>query len=320
MAAVPLPAAPMPAMPDPTALADAPGDAKSMKKYVEGDMATPAPATKPAAADKNSEQMFRGGVGGGAARGSARGGGESLLEAHLAESNQLTDPMPKANAQSRRLDENAKGKATDENKAKSLALNVSSAELLLARSTAWSESEVAQALPQLRSMLPTPAGASTAKEQAASAVAGESTVEQTKNDWLVTELPNSTDVSNWFSLVQTAQPLVQIPLANVVPAKDSESNNVGRQSGEAESIAGAKPPAGLDAAKQKVKPDEGRKIADGGRILLFVTESEAKKILATLPGDRASRFWRVVPSDSGKLVEKISTADEKVIVILNRTP
>ncbi len=60
--------------------------------------------------------------------------------------------------------------------------------------------------------------------------------------------------------------------------------------------------------------------AQTGRLILFVTEAEAKKILSTVAGSATENYWRVVPADASRGGKPQGLSEKKVIVIFNQTP
>lgn len=238
----------------------------------------------------------------------------------------VTDPQPSASAPD--------------------GVSLSSQSFMCAKSDAWSEAEVKQTLPQLLAYVsehdPTvqPTDAAKAKTNvndkdlvAAKSVdiAAEINFAKVpavlgKNELVFSELPMSDDVNKWFTQIQTAQPLTQLQLAPELLFKNRDVQEADKlaEATQSRSVGRSVPPeapsaaAKADASPAALKPEAAGKTlqfdsaqakkeaTSQGRIILFVTAAEAKKILSTL-----------FPSKPGGPPDQNSD-EKKVIVILNR--
>lgn len=233
---------------------------------------------------------------GGAASRAMRGAAAPAMEP--APAAPKLDPLNRAMEQKKDIAPSADGQAN----MRSMVRSDLGQGYLLAKSDAWSENEVSQALPKLQTML---TADSTREETSVEAVdkarsAGndQPSAPRELNELFLAELPKETDVDSWFAQIQASQSVVEVSNSHTRPLAESPA------SGNLE----------LKAKQQKNADAVG-----SSHVLLFVTESQAKKIMASLPGRNADQFWRVIPA-AEKLNEQASNEEKKVIVILNRTP
>ena len=144
-----------------------------------------------------------------------------------------------------------------------------------------------------------------------------------KNEVVFNKLPNSADVNSWFMRIQTAQPLTQLPLTPEMRLKGKDGQDENKLAESTQSRLGrsvaptpTSPDAKAESSTAQSSPeslgkafdsDQAKKEANSqGRIILFVTAAEARKILSTL-----------FPSKPGGPAEQ-NAGEKKVIVILNR--
>ena len=225
---------------------------------------------------------------------------------------------------------------------------VLSESLMCAKSEAWSETEVQQALPQLLRYVAENRRASDLEKQkvnpadkdAATSKPAEGKMENyfvqvagltEKNELLIGDLPQSAEVNNWFEQIQTT-PVTQIQLTPELQLKALAGKDLNKL---AESVqlqnTGQSPPVAVPSAaapkeerlpaKPKTESTEvaselnvlqAKKAATSqGHLILFLTAAEAREVLSIVFPDK--------PSDPAeKVVADKNSEDKKVILILNR--
>lgn len=191
--------------------------------------------------------------------------------------------------------------ALSERGASELALNTKTDNLLMfAKSAAWSDAEVAAALPELRSVVP-----GSPKLSEATAI-GKQIQRDGSNEWLISNLPPAADLTSFFTQIQTTHALTPIPL------DATESNRVTpRDKAMADQV----------PVDEPAKPMSSNKIQTlNGNIVLFVTDSQAKQILSSALGRSTGGYWSVKPAQSDKPEQPTADGNAKVILLLKQSP
>ncbi len=200
--------------------------------------------------------------------------------------------------------------------------------LIVARSEAWNDTDVNRELVKLHINPFGPAdlakdlNSESAQRYALNAL-GET--DSRKQEKLIAPLPESVPINNWFQQIQSIQPLVTVATEDKHSRELFFENSLSKERPEAQSSDA--PASTTRAAKSALpgKPGEpdlenklpARPLGDASSgIILFVTETEAKKVLATVQGLPEGRYWRVIPS--GQPTDAPADGDKKVILLLKR--
>lgn len=285
-------ATPAPAMP---ATPAAPAEFDAAQNFSRG-----SPPGAPAPRGSLPPNIASGGVGG------FRGGlGQPSDPAPASEKTELGMETAKversSNApQAKQVESNLEA-ALSERGASELALNIATDnQLMFAKSAAWSDAEVAAALPQLRSVVP---GSPKLSE---ATTAGKQVQREGSNEWLISNLPPAADVTSFFTQIQTTHALTPIQLGA------AESNRITpRDKAMADQLPVDEPAKPMSSNKEQTL---------NGNIVLFVTDSEAKQILSSALGRSTGGYWRVKPAQSDKPEQPSADGNAKVILLLKQSP
>lgn len=285
-------ATPTPAMP---ATPAAPAEFDAAQNFSRG-----SPPGAPAPRSSLPPNIASGGVGG------FRGGlGQPSDPAAVSEKTELgmeTANMERGrNApQAKRVESNLEA-ALSEMGTSGLALNIATEnQLMFAKSAAWSDAEVAAALPQLSSVVPG------SRKLSEATTAGKQVQRDGSNEWLISNMPPAADVTSFFTQIQTTHALTPIPLGA------AESNRITpRDKAMADQAPVDEPAKPMSANKEQTL---------NGNIVLFVTDSEAKQILSSVLGRSTGGYWRVKPAQSDKPEQPSADGNAKVILLLKQSP